>query len=114
MLTSYEKLKNRKKPRRHFAFFSLGYFYFIFKNRTTSAQFFSILLQLHHVTITHCHWTIFINIILQVLDFGCGTGETTVALAEGWLGNLGRPAEVLKCRLCTFFLIEGKIPNCRH
>ena len=27
----------------------------------------------------------------KVLDFGAGTGETTVAIAQGGLGNLGRP-----------------------
>ncbi|XP_023331074.1 uncharacterized protein LOC111703382 [Eurytemora carolleeae] len=31
----------------------------------------------------------------KVLDFGCGTGETTVALAAGELGNLGKPGQVL-------------------
>lgn len=31
----------------------------------------------------------------RLLDFGCGTGETTVAMSEGVLGNLGQPREVL-------------------
>ena len=30
----------------------------------------------------------------HLLDFGCGTGETTVAMAEGILGNLGKPNKV--------------------
>ena len=30
----------------------------------------------------------------RLLDFGCGTGETTVAMAEGILGNLGKPNKV--------------------
>ena len=30
----------------------------------------------------------------RVLDFGCGTGETTLALAQGQLGLLGNPREV--------------------
>ena len=30
----------------------------------------------------------------RLLDFGCGTGETTVALAEGILGNMGKPNKV--------------------
>lgn len=31
----------------------------------------------------------------KVLDFGCGTGETTAAIARGELGNLGEPRQVL-------------------
>jgi len=31
----------------------------------------------------------------RVLDFGCGTGETTSALARGELGELGKPGYVL-------------------
>jgi len=31
----------------------------------------------------------------KVLDFGCGTGETTHAMAKGELGNLGRPESVM-------------------
>lgn len=31
----------------------------------------------------------------RLLDFGCGTGETTVAMAEGILGNLGKPSKVV-------------------
>jgi len=31
----------------------------------------------------------------RLLDFGCGTGETTVALAEGILGNMGKPNKVV-------------------
>ena len=30
-----------------------------------------------------------------MLDFGCGTGETTLALAEGGLGGLGAAGEVV-------------------
>jgi len=30
-----------------------------------------------------------------LLDFGCGTGETTVAMAEGILGTLGKPNKVV-------------------
>ena len=30
----------------------------------------------------------------RVLDFGCGTGETTLAIAQGNLGDLGQPGEV--------------------
>ena len=30
-----------------------------------------------------------------MLDFGCGTGETTVAMAQGVLGDLGQPGEVV-------------------
>ena len=33
--------------------------------------------------------------IYRVLDFGCGTGETTLALAEGELGGAGTPGEVV-------------------
>ena len=29
------------------------------------------------------------------MDFGCGTGETTVAMAQGVLGDLGHPGEVV-------------------
>ena len=28
---------------------------------------------------------------VQVLDFGCGTGETTAAMSQGQLGDLGQP-----------------------
>jgi len=31
----------------------------------------------------------------MVLDFGCGTGETTAAIARGELGDLGKPGYVL-------------------
>jgi len=31
----------------------------------------------------------------SVLDFGCGTGETTLAIASGQLGNFGKPEKVL-------------------
>jgi len=31
----------------------------------------------------------------KVLDFGCGTGETSLAIANGELGNLGKPGHVL-------------------
>ena len=31
----------------------------------------------------------------RLLDFGCGTGESTVALAEGDLGDLGAPGQVV-------------------
>ena len=31
----------------------------------------------------------------RLLDFGCGTGETTLALAEGVLGGLGAAGEVV-------------------
>ena len=31
----------------------------------------------------------------RLLDFGCGTGETTRALAEGGLGGLGAAGEVV-------------------
>ena len=34
----------------------------------------------------------------KVLDFGCGTGETTVAIAQGSLGHLGTPGQV-RCRV---------------
>merc|ERR1719391_1864146 len=34
-------------------------------------------------------------IFFQVLDFGCGTGETTSAIARGELGDLGKPGYVL-------------------
>ena len=30
----------------------------------------------------------------SLLDFGCGTGETTVAMAKGILGTLGKPKKV--------------------
>ena len=30
----------------------------------------------------------------RVLDFGCGTGETTLAIAQGQLGDLGSPDQV--------------------
>ena len=30
----------------------------------------------------------------RVLDFGCGTGETTLAIAQGNLGDLGHPGQV--------------------
>ena len=33
--------------------------------------------------------------IYRLLDFGCGTGETTLALAEGELGGAGTPGEVV-------------------
>ena len=32
----------------------------------------------------------------SILDFGCGTGETTAAMANGAMGQLGSPAEVNK------------------
>ena len=32
----------------------------------------------------------------SVLDFGCGTGETTAAIAQGQLGELGKPSKVSK------------------
>jgi len=31
----------------------------------------------------------------SLLDFGCGTGETTIAMAQGVLGKLGNPGKVL-------------------
>jgi len=31
----------------------------------------------------------------RLLDFGCGTGETTQAMAQGILGNLGKPSKVV-------------------
>jgi len=31
----------------------------------------------------------------SLLDFGCGTGETTIAMAQGVLGKLGSPGKVL-------------------
>ena len=31
----------------------------------------------------------------RLLDFGCGTGETTVAMAQGVLGELGQPGQVV-------------------
>jgi len=31
----------------------------------------------------------------SLLDFGCGTGETTIAMAQGFLGKLGSPGKVL-------------------
>jgi len=31
----------------------------------------------------------------RLLDFGCGTGETTVAMSEGVLGQLGQPGKVV-------------------
>jgi len=31
----------------------------------------------------------------KVLDFGCGTGETTAAMSQGQLGDLGQPGYVL-------------------
>ena len=36
-----------------------------------------------------------INILFRVLDFGCGTGETSLALAQGELGGVGTPGEVV-------------------
>ena len=35
----------------------------------------------------------------SVLDFGCGTGETTAAIAQGQLGNLGQPSKVISNKL---------------
>ena len=34
----------------------------------------------------------------RVLDFGCGTGETTLAIAQGQLGELGTPDQVSRCQ----------------
>ena len=36
------------------------------------------------------------NFLKSILDFGCGTGETTAAMANGAMGQLGSPAEVNK------------------
>ena len=33
--------------------------------------------------------------IYRLLDFGCGTGETTLALAQGGLGGMGAAGEVV-------------------
>ena len=37
----------------------------------------------------------------KVLDFGCGTGETTAAIAAGQLGGLGHPGQVSQIPLIT-------------
>ena len=34
-------------------------------------------------------------LLVRLLDFGCGTGETTVAMSQGVLGQLGQPGEVV-------------------
>ena len=39
------------------------------------------------------------NFLESILDFGCGTGETTAAMANGAMGQLGSPAEVNKWHL---------------
>ena len=44
----------------------------------------------------------------KLLDFGCGTGETTVAMAHGILGGLGAPGEVVGVDIS-----EEMISHCR-
>ena len=36
-----------------------------------------------------------LTVQLRLLDFGCGTGETTVAMSAGLLGHLGRPGHTV-------------------
>ena len=38
---------------------------------------------------------ILLSSIFSVMDFGCGSGETTRVIAQGSLGNLGKPGKVL-------------------
>ena len=45
----------------------------------------------------------------KVLDIGSGSGETTVAMAQGVLGNLGRPGHIVGSDLC-FARIPAKSP----
>ena len=46
---------------------------------------------------------------VRLLDFGCGTGETTVAMSGGVLGDLGRPGQVLGVDIS-----EDMIAHCRE
>ena len=47
-------------------------------------------------TLTRPHDRLMIVFLLvRLLDFGCGTGETTEAMAKGVLGQLGQPGEVV-------------------
>ena len=42
----------------------------------------------------------------DVLDFGCGTGETTAAIAQGKLGDLGNPGKVIRCLILNKLMIK--------
>ena len=44
----------------------------------------------------------------RLLDFGCGTGETTVAMANGVLASLGNPSKVVGVDIS-----EDMISHCR-
>ena len=55
---------------------------------------------------THVHPTLGEND--RLLDFGCGTGETTVAMAEGILGNLGKPDQVNIWNIIKVFCYSPK------
>merc|ERR1712098_981514 len=44
----------------------------------------------------------------KILGFGCGTGETTLALMQGQLGDLGVPKSVLGVDIS-----EGMIQHCK-
>ena len=42
----------------------------------------------------------------NVLDFGCGTGETTAAIAQGKLGDLGNPGKVRRYLILNILMIK--------
>ena len=44
----------------------------------------------------------------SVLDFGCGTGETTLALVQGELGSLGQPGEVVGVDISDSMVQHGQ------